>query len=210
MKKIILSLGVALIGITAFKMTTHNNVAAANEPAKMVVADANINNINTAVNKTSGKDNITRKDNITGKDNTSPSKQTRFGTRLAFYRGVLKGIGAKVTVEKIKFLEAWRRGEGGKATNNPFNTTKDVPGTADTKYNSVGVRNYPDLQTGVAATIATLKLDHYKEIVELLKKDTVTAHELAHTSALKKWGTGDMVKKVLAGGINTKEMVAAL
>jgi hypothetical protein len=210
MKKIILSLGVALVGITAFKMTTHNNVAAANEPAKMVVADANINKINTAVIKTNSKDNTDYKVNTNRKSNTTPSKQTQPGTRLAFYRGVLKGLGAKVTTEKIKFLEAWRRGEGGKATNNPFNTTKDVPGTADTKYNSHGVRNYPDLQTGLAATIATLKLDHYKEIVELLKKDTVKAHEIAQCRALKKWGTGDMVKKVLAGGINTKEMVCAL
>ena len=50
---------------------------------------------------------------------------------------------------------------------------------------------------------------HYKEIVDLLNKDSVTAHELARTEALKKWGTGPMVQKVLASGkVNPPAIVA--
>lgn len=116
-----------------------------------------------------------------------------------FYKAILKSIGANETPEKIKFLKAWRQGEGGKALNNPFNTTKDIPGDDDTKYNSVGVRNYPDRQTGLEATIATLKLPYYKDLIELLKRNDVTADQLANSQALTKWGTGPMVKKVLAG-----------
>jgi hypothetical protein len=188
MRKMMLSVGIALVGMTACK-TTKNNVVVANDNniKKMIAASAITKDINsTTLNSKSG---------LTG--------------HLAFYKAVLKGIGANITPEKIKFLEAWRRGEGGKAKNNPFNTTKDVPGTADTKYNSHGVRNYPDMQTGLAATIATLKLGHYKGIVALLKKDDVKAKEIAHCPALKKWGTGDMVKKVLAKGkINVPASVA--
>jgi hypothetical protein len=117
-----------------------------------------------------------------------------------FYKAILKGLGANETPEKIKFLKAWRQGEGGKATNNPFNTTKDVPGDEDTKYNSVGVRNYPDRQTGLNATLDTLKLPYYKELVAMLKDDNVTAVELANSKNLDTWGTGEMVRKVLAGG----------
>lgn len=117
-----------------------------------------------------------------------------------FYRAILKGLGANETPEKIKFLKAWRQGEGGSAKNNPFNTTKDVPGDDDTKYNSVGVRNYPDRQTGLDATLATLKLPYYTDLINKLKDDSITAVELANSPALDKWGTGPMARKVLAGG----------
>lgn len=117
-----------------------------------------------------------------------------------FYRAILKGLGANETPEKIKFLKAWRQGEGGSAKNNPFNTTKDVLGDDDTKYNSVGVRNYPDRQTGLNATLATLKLPYYTDLINKLKDDNITAVELANSPALDKWGTGPMARKVLAGG----------
>ena len=126
-----------------------------------------------------------------------------------FYRAILKGLGVNETPEKIKFLHAWRQGEGGHAKNNPFNTTKDVPGDADTKYNSVGVRNYPDRQTGLSATLATLKLPYYRDIVQMLHNDNVTAAELANSQGLKTWGTGDNVKRVLAvGHLNTPAIAA--
>lgn len=121
----------------------------------------------------------------------------------SFYEAILTSLGAKVTPEKMKFLKAWRQGEGGKAKNNPFNTSKDIPGEADTKYNSAGVRNYPDRQTGLEATVATLKLPYYKKIVELLLNDSVTAEELAKAVAESPWGTGENIAKVLkSGGIN--------
>lgn len=117
-----------------------------------------------------------------------------------FYKSILIGLGAKETPEKIKFLKAWRQAEGGKAKNNPFNTTKDIPGDEDTIYNSHGVRNYPSRQDGLDATLATLRLPAYREIVDLLKRDDVTADELANSKALKTWGTGELIAKVLDGG----------
>jgi hypothetical protein len=126
-----------------------------------------------------------------------------------FYKAILKGLGANETPEKIKFLKAWRQGEGGSAKNNPFNTTKDIPGDLDTKYNSVGVRNYPDRQSGLDATLSTLKLDYYKDLVNMLKNDNITAIELANSAGLDKWGTGPMARKVLAGGKVNPPKIAA-
>ena len=39
------------------------------------------------------------------------------------YAEILRGIDAPVTAENLKFLKAWRQAEGGRASNNPFNTT---------------------------------------------------------------------------------------
>lgn len=117
-----------------------------------------------------------------------------------FYAAIITSLGGRVTDEKMKFLKAWRQGEGGTAKNNPFNTTKDIPGDQDTKYNSAGVRNYPDRQTGLEATVATLKLPYYKEIVALLQNDDVTADQLAKAVEASPWGTGHNVAKVLGGG----------
>jgi hypothetical protein len=126
-----------------------------------------------------------------------------------FYKAILKGLGVNETPEKIKFLKAWRQGEGGSAKNNPFNTTKDIPGEADTKYNSVGVRNYPDRQSGLDATLATLRLSYYKDLIDKLKNDNITATELVNSPALDKWGTGPMARKVLAGGNVNPPKIAA-
>lgn len=117
-----------------------------------------------------------------------------------FYRAILKSIGANETPEKIKFLKAWRQGEGGKATNNPFNTTKKMAVPGVTNYNSAGVKNYPDKQTGLNATVATIKLPYYRRLLRLLQNDRSTAKDLAMSPDLHTWGTGDMVSKVLSTG----------
>ncbi len=187
MKKVMMSLGMALAAITGFKATTYNGALAAAELSKAMA----------------------KKGKLQPRSNDSCDCEADLRDDLTFYKAILKKLSVNVTAEKIKFLQAWRQGEGGQARNNPFNTSKDVPGDADTRYNSHGVRNYPDRKTGLEATVATLKLSFYKEIVDLLKKDTVTAVELARTHALKKWGTGKMVRKVLASGkINPPGIVA--
>jgi hypothetical protein len=183
MKKIILSMGLALAALTTFKANIQHKKSAAAEAAFVAKAQKK----HHKVKKISPQ-------------SEEEEEEIDINTDLGFYKAILRELGVKETAEKIKFLMAWRQGEGGKAKNNPFNTSKHIPGTADTKYNSHGVRNYPNRKIGLDATVATLRLAHYKEIVDLLKKDSVTALELARTKALKKWGTGPMVKKVLAGG----------
>jgi peptidoglycan hydrolase-like protein with peptidoglycan-binding domain len=116
-----------------------------------------------------------------------------------FYRAILKSLNVNVTDEKLKFLKAWRQAEGGRAKNNPFNTTKSMPTDGVTDYNSIGVKNYPDRQTGLEATVKTLKLPYYSELVNKLKDDNITAEELANTDDLSIWGTGGLVATVLNG-----------
>ena len=116
-----------------------------------------------------------------------------------FYEQILKGIGAPITESNLKFLHAWRQAEGGKATNNPFNTTLKLKNDEKkTDYNSVGVKNYSSPSYGVEATVKTLLNGYYDCIVDGLKNDS-GAEKISKMciSQLKTWGTGGLVDKVL-------------
>jgi len=131
---------------------------------------------------------------------------------IKFYRAVLEGIGANFSTNSLQFSQAWRQAEGGQASYNPFNTTyklyrSNLPppeedllttiGRALTEnpksnmfpYNSVGVQNYQTFEEGVQATVLTLKLSYYTELVEGLKQGTnplILAKEQA-TRSLATW-----------------------
>ena len=113
-----------------------------------------------------------------------------------FYKQVLKCLGAKPTKGNMSFMYAWRQSEGGKASFNPFNTTKNAPGA--TIYNSHKVKNYQSIEDGIKATCDTLKLSYYQDIVNGLKND-VGLYELSRMEGLKKWGTGQLLAKVADG-----------
>jgi len=122
------------------------------------------------------------------------------GSDKDFYTSILEGIGAPVTDENLKFLYAWRRAEGGKATNNPFNTTYRLSKDSNmTNYNRVGVKNYSTPYYGIEATVKTLNLKYYTCIVDGLKND-IGANNISRCQSLKTWGTGDLVSKVLNYG----------
>lgn len=122
------------------------------------------------------------------------------GSDKDFYEAILNGINAPITDENLKFFYAWRRAEGGKATNNPFNTTfklrKDV---GSTNYNKVGVKNYTTPNYGIEATVNTLLLPYYTCIVDGLRND-IGAEKISKCESIKTWGTGDLVAKVISGG----------
>jgi|688.fasta_scaffold03660_22 peptidoglycan hydrolase-like protein with peptidoglycan-binding domain len=133
----------------------------------------------------------------------SDFSQINVGDDKQFYEEILKGIGATSTEGNLKFLYAWRQAEGGKATNNPFNTTFSLKkDTGMTNYNNVGVKNYSTPQYGLEATVKTLLSGRYSCIVDGLKND-LGAEEISKCSSLKTWGTGDLVSKVInLGKIN--------
>ena len=113
-----------------------------------------------------------------------------------FGQGVLRGMGVKPTPAKMRFLQAWAQAEGTKAQYNPFATTrKGYQG--ETNFNSVGVKNYANRQQGIKATVDTLSLDYYTNIVNLLRTNDVTAEQLARAVAESPWGTGAGVLRVL-------------
>jgi peptidoglycan hydrolase-like protein with peptidoglycan-binding domain len=139
------------------------------------------------------------------KDNTQISKPSLSDDD--FYKKILTGIGAPITTENMKFMYAWRQGESAKAAFNPFNTTRKKENT--TFYNCLkrknntcvaGVRNYNSQQEGIDATVSTLNQNYYTCITDGLKNN-IGAKKIATQcqQALKTWGTGGLVAKVLSG-----------
>lgn len=125
-------------------------------------------------------------------------KNINVGNDKDFYTEILTGVGAPITDENLKFFYAWRKGEGGKATNNPFNTTfKLSKDSGISNYNSAGVKNYSTPNYGVEATVKTLLLPYYTCITNGLKND-IGSDKLSKCESLKTWGTGDLVAKVLS------------
>lgn len=116
-------------------------------------------------------------------------------TDKEFYEKLLEVLGAPISEENMKFVYAWRQSEGRGGLNNPFNTTWNLPGS--TTMNSAGVRNYQTPQDGILATVKTLKNGKYDCILNGLKQD-IGADRIAQCESLKTWGTGDLVKKVVA------------
>jgi len=143
----------------------------------------------------------TKSTNVSG--NVTPLTKTT--TDDEFYKSILKGIGVPIKDENIKFFYAWRQVEGGKARNNPFNTTQSKPGS--TFYNCLkkgvsgcksGVRNYLSSQDGIDATVRTIKNGRYQNIINALKTgDSAEKSALALKSS--PWGTGELALKVVRG-----------
>lgn len=139
---------------------------------------------------------------------TSDFDNIKVGDDKQFYEEILKGINAPITDENLKFFYAWRQAEGGKATNNPFNTTMRL--TKDngiSNYNSVGVKNYSTPNYGIEATVKTLTNGRYGCLIDGLKND-VGSEKLASCLATTPWGTGSLVSRVLQGRINPPEIYA--
>jgi len=106
-------------------------------------------------------------------------------------RQFLRNIGAPASPSNLQFLNAWWAAEsgGGGGRNNPFNTTQ--PGFGGTNYNSVGVKNYPTVQAGAAATAKVLGegFPHYTDILRGLRHGNVPAPTLAGFVTASPWGT---------------------
>jgi hypothetical protein len=107
---------------------------------------------------------------------------------------LLRRLGAPVTPDNLRFLDAWSRAEGGRARNNPFNTTQNMPGA--TSMNSVGVKNYTSPAQGLDATYKTLTNGRYAPILTSLRAGR-PATETARAVAATPWGTGSGVSRVL-------------
>lgn len=115
----------------------------------------------------------------------------------SFLFSLLDKIGVQPTPARVNFLRAWSASENTAATNNPFATTWNMDVYGSTIFNSHGVRNYPDENIGLKATLKTLQQPNFKPIYNLIKSglefDTVYNSELEKN--LNLWGTtGKLVK----------------
>jgi hypothetical protein len=86
-----------------------------------------------------------------------PTDTSRTGsTYNDFFKQVLSSLGVPATPANLAKLGALAKFEGGGGTFNPFNSTG---GDYANKFNSVGVENYPDWNTGVQYTTKLLTSD---------------------------------------------------
>jgi hypothetical protein len=105
--------------------------------------------------------------------------------------GVLNGIGAPLTSQNVQALKLWAGAEGTSARNNPLATTLGSPQSGvtiagSTQFNQVGVQNYPNESTGVAATVQTLK--QYPQITTALRNSANTETTVAAINS-SPWGS---------------------
>lgn len=117
-------------------------------------------------------------------------------TRNEWLRDFYGALSVPHTTRNARAGIAWMQTEGGSARWNPLNTTKRMPGSTD--YNSVGVQNYPDFDTGLAATLSTIReLGHGYETI--LKRLHASARPRRTCKAIDSsaWGTGGLILRVL-------------
>jgi len=104
-----------------------------------------------------------------------------------FFTAVLRGLGAPVTENNLLKLAAVARQEGGGGSFNPFNYVSG-PGT---NFNKVGVKNYPDVTTGITQTIRLLSQGNTAAMRANLLVDGGYADWLGRTSNFyRSWGGG--------------------
>jgi len=112
-------------------------------------------------------------------------------SRGSFATAVLAGIGAPVNTETMTVLMAQMRVENTSSAFNPMATTQGAPGA--TNANSVGVKNYPDFNTGVSATVQTLMNGYYDNYIAGLRAgNQENANQIVSDAAqdLNTWGSG--------------------
>lgn len=117
---------------------------------------------------------------------------------------ILAGIGAPASSQNVAKLSAWNACEGnlsghsGLGANNPFNTTLNYGGGVS--VNSAGVKDYPSLSVGIAATIQTMLGSRYTAIVSNLR-NSGSDSEFASAVGSSPWGTsGSCIGNVLGSG----------
>ena len=111
-----------------------------------------------------------------------------------FFSGVLHQLGIQNTEFALNALDAWARMENTRAEWNPLATTMRKPGSLD--FNSAGVQNYPDRDTGIDATAVTLALPYYEPIRAMLRQESFEREQIH--SALTTWsGNGGYVPRLV-------------
>lgn len=121
--------------------------------------------------------------------------------REAWAVDVLARLGnTQPDADMVAFVVAWQAGEGTAAAFNPLATTQPAPG--DTCFNYLsgrcGVRNYPDYETGMRATVETITNGYYPNILAGLQ--TNDPERALNDVELGVWGTGGANVRALYRG----------
>ena len=73
-----------------------------------------------------------------------------------------------ITSENVKAVSAWEQAEGTKASFNPLATTQSGF-SGETRFNSVGVKNYATYQDGIDANVHALTNGRYPNVLAALQ-----------------------------------------
>lgn len=119
-------------------------------------------------------------------------------TRVQFATAVLQGLQAAgheapVTTSNLDGLVAQQVAENTTAEFNPMATEEIEPG--DTDFNSAGVKDYPTMEEGVAASVATLVNGRYPRTLDAIAKGN-SAVNIANAWASEPWGTENFTSTV--------------
>jgi predicted membrane metal-binding protein len=128
---------------------------------------------------------------------TSSGKLNRAGVdSIGWARDFLTKLNMPITSENVRAISAWEQAEGTKASFNPLATTQG--GFAgETRFNSVGVKNYATYQDGINANAHALMNGRYTNILDALRAGN-SATAVAQAIADSPWGTHGGVLRVLA------------
>jgi hypothetical protein len=111
-------------------------------------------------------------------------------------RDFLTKLDMPVTAENVRAVAAWEQAEGTKASFNPLATTQG--GFAgETRFNSVGVKNYASYQDGIDANVHAIMNGRYTNVLDALRAGN-SAQAVAQAIANSPWGTHGGVLRVLA------------
>ncbi|HET9731030.1 MAG TPA: hypothetical protein VFR41_16485 [Acidimicrobiia bacterium] len=110
-------------------------------------------------------------------------------------RDFLTQLGMPVTSENVRAIAAWQQAEGTAAQFNPLATTQ-AGFAGETRFNSVGVKNYASYADGITANVRAITNGLYSNILGALQQGT-SAMDVAQAIANSPWGTHDGVIRVL-------------
>jgi len=128
---------------------------------------------------------------------TSSGTLNRAGVdSVQWARDFLTKLNMPITAENVRAISAWEQAEGTKASFNPLATTQG--GFAgETRFNSVGVKNYATYQDGIDANVHAITNGRYANILDALRAGN-SAEAVAQAIANSPWGTHGGVLRVLA------------
>ena len=127
---------------------------------------------------------------------TSDGSLNRAGVdSVQWAKDFLTQLGMPVTSENVRAVTAWEQAEGTRAQFNPLATTQ-AGFAGETRFNSVGVKNYESYADGIDANVKAITNGLYGNILAALRAGN-NAMAVAQAVANSPWGTGQGVMRVL-------------
>jgi hypothetical protein len=188
-----------------FGLPAAGGVLGASDPNSTAASNAGSNtSTGAALGTGSFADALSQAQGTTGATTASdPNAPTSSGTlnragvdSVGWARDFLTKLGMPITSENVKAVSAWEQAEGTKASFNPLATTQSGF-SGETRFNSVGVKNYATYQDGIDANVHALTNGRYANILSALQAGN-DATAVAQAIKDSPWGTGGGVLRVLA------------